>query len=648
MADKKITALTAATTTVSTDLLYLARSPFGVTDDRKITLATFFNNLTSAPIPASNDGVALGDATHGFADLFLASGGVLNWDNGNYTLTHSSGLLTTNGALAITGALSGVTTLTMSNNLTIYDATNDGNPEFVIGSSATENMTISAAYASGTQTLERIIFNTNTASGTANYGKYTFGVDGTDILDIDDDGVQLKSKQLIGVTNFTQLGSYQNGTEATGTAGFYASYSPVDTGGGTVNYNNRLVYTWSLTGDGTVVSYAATDIGTYIAGADGVNKFDYALITVNAGAHAGEKWTIIFRTDVVVTQANLETWLNQHTEVGTGNYTVESFFDAGATRNIEPGDTATSDYSYEIPGICNYYGGPNPGTIPGYLRYLSDGNNGTACGKIEVYGDVCGSNVLKYDPTSSEKELTLGSQNISVLIPNNTSLYFGDYVVSASYDPAGFGTGFGVFFIGGDKGTDDEQGALVAVFGGNGGDKTTAGNGTTGGVTVIFGGTGGKGEGAGVDGAYGDIIACYDAFTDSPTTAGNFFIGTNDVDGTPAIGRLVVAGSTNDGTTMSGRLLEKQGADVASANDLTLGSDGNTFEITGATQINAITTTGWQNGALVTLGFSGTPTVKYNTAGGAGTAKIYLAGAADFSATANDTLTLRLMEIGGT
>lgn len=96
------------------------------------------------------------------------------------------------------------------------------------------------------------------------------------------------------------------------------------------------------------------------------------------------------------------------------------------------------------------------------------------------------------------------------------------------------------------------------------------------------------------------------------------------------------------------RLQATQGADVASANDLTLGTDGNSFEITGTTQINAITIANWQNGATITLLFASTPTVKHNTAGGAGTAVILLAGAADFAATAGDTLTLLLSEIGGT
>ena len=44
--------------------------------------------------PNANDGVGLGIATQGFSDLFLASGAVINFDNGNVTLTHSSGRLT--------------------------------------------------------------------------------------------------------------------------------------------------------------------------------------------------------------------------------------------------------------------------------------------------------------------------------------------------------------------------------------------------------------------------------------------------------------------------------------------------------------------------------------------------------------------------
>ncbi len=90
----------------------------------------------------------------------------------------------------------------------------------------------------------------------------------------------------------------------------------------------------------------------------------------------------------------------------------------------------------------------------------------------------------------------------------------------------------------------------------------------------------------------------------------------------------------------SGRFGQAKGANVASAGDLTLGADGNTFHITGTTTINAITTTNWQAGSEIILIFDASVTVKNNTAGGASTATMLLAGGADFSATANDVLKL--------
>lgn len=91
---------------------------------------------------------------------------------------------------------------------------------------------------------------------------------------------------------------------------------------------------------------------------------------------------------------------------------------------------------------------------------------------------------------------------------------------------------------------------------------------------------------------------------------------------------------------LGNRLNMAKGADVAAANDLTLGVDGNVFVITGNTQINAITTANWAAGSVIILIFSGTPTVKNNTAGGGGTAKIFLALSADLVAAANTVLQL--------
>ena len=73
-------------------------------------------------IPQATNGAALGSATVMWSDLFLAEGGIINFNNGNQTITHSLGTLTTNGDLAIAGALSGVTTLGMSGVLTTAGA----------------------------------------------------------------------------------------------------------------------------------------------------------------------------------------------------------------------------------------------------------------------------------------------------------------------------------------------------------------------------------------------------------------------------------------------------------------------------------------------------------------------------------------------
>lgn len=108
--------------------------------------------------------------------------------------------------------------------------------------------------------------------------------------------------------------------------------------------------------------------------------------------------------------------------------------------------------------------------------------------------------------------------------------------------------------------------------------------------------------------------------------------------------QLDVSGSTR----IAGRLLETQGADVASAGDLTLGADGTSFEITGTATVNAITIAGWQNGSRITVICTSTSTWKHNTAGGAGTVPMLLDAGSDFACTADDTLTLLLSERGGT
>ena len=69
-------------------------------------LALGANSLTAGSILANSDDVgAIGASGTAWSDLFLASGGVINWNAGNVTLTHSAGVLTNSGQLTNTGKI---------------------------------------------------------------------------------------------------------------------------------------------------------------------------------------------------------------------------------------------------------------------------------------------------------------------------------------------------------------------------------------------------------------------------------------------------------------------------------------------------------------------------------------------------------------
>lgn len=106
---------------------------------------------------------------------------------------------------------------------------------------------------------------------------------------------------------------------------------------------------------------------------------------------------------------------------------------------------------------------------------------------------------------------------------------------------------------------------------------------------------------------------------------------------------------TGGGAAWTRRNKQAQGADVASvAGAITLGSDGNSFEITGTNAITLISNTSWQNGSEVTLLFTSTASLTDGTANSGTDIGMELAGNTNFTGSAGATLTLILSEIGGT
>lgn len=103
-------------------------------------------------------------------------------------------------------------------------------------------------------------------------------------------------------------------------------------------------------------------------------------------------------------------------------------------------------------------------------------------------------------------------------------------------------------------------------------------------------------------------------------------------------GKIVCA---EDILESQGRFKTSKGADIASADEITLGANGNYFDITGTTAINHINKTDWPAGSVVILQFDASLTITHDAGSPAGTeASILLAGGANFSVTADDTLQL--------
>ena len=88
---------------------------------------------SGAQVPTTNDGAALGSSALAWSDLYLASGGVINWNAGDVTITHAT------DQLLFAGAASGY-----SFDATIKPAANDGSALGISGTAWSD-----AFFASG-------------------------------------------------------------------------------------------------------------------------------------------------------------------------------------------------------------------------------------------------------------------------------------------------------------------------------------------------------------------------------------------------------------------------------------------------------------------------------------------------------------------
>jgi len=109
-------------------------------------------------------------------------------------------------------------------------------------------------------------------------------------------------------------------------------------------------------------------------------------------------------------------------------------------------------------------------------------------------------------------------------------------------------------------------------------------------------------------------------------------IETNDITSVSINGNLDLSANGTGGVKISDYFVQTKGSDIASATALTLGKDGNFFDVTGTTAITSIGTQGI--GSHITLHFDGALTFTHHAT------DLILPGAANITTAAGDIATL--------
>jgi len=295
-----------------------------------------------ALLPPSNDGAALGVSGTAWSDLFLASGGVINWSAGDVTLTHSADTLALAGGVfrleATTTSTTGVITKGANRFIHNFQHPTGGGAvpvglntfvgelagNFTTGSTATETYHSSALTAVGYQALQA---NTTGYYNTAS-------------------GYQALYTNSTGSSN-TASGTqalYTNSTGSSNTASGYAALNANSTGSYNTANGYLALYTNSTgaynTASGTRALYNLTG-----------NYSENTALGVNSGRYYGSGTSAL-------TQATQSVFLGAEASASANTQTNEivigyNAIGAGSNKAVLGASTITDVYFGSATGAAN-------------------------------------------------------------------------------------------------------------------------------------------------------------------------------------------------------------------------------------------------------------------------------------------------------